>query len=262
VGANEVRIHPTAIVEAGAELGIGVEIGPYAIIGPKVKVGDHSTISSHAVLSGRTRLGARNRVSPFATLGTTPQDLKYKGEDAELICGDDNMFREYSNVSIGTEGGGGKTVIGNRNLFMMNTHIAHDCIVGSSCILANGATLAGHIEVDDKAVIGGLAAIHQFVKIGTLAMLGGGSMVSQDIPPYVMVAGNHARPTGINKLGLQRAGFSTETISSIRKIYRTLYQSSLTIDEAKTQLESSISETSEAKTFLSFLDRSQRGICR
>lgn len=257
---KEVKIHPTAIVEKGAELGLGIEIGPYALIGPKVKLGDGVRVYSHAVVSGRTTIGARTTIWPFASVGAIPQDLKYRGEDAALVCGEDNLFREYANVSIGTDGGGGTTSIGSGNLFMMNTHVAHDCKIGNRCIIANGSSLAGHIEVDDNVVIGGLVGVHQFVKIGTFAMLAAGSMVSQDVPPFVMVNGNRARPTGLNRTGMERAAFNKEAMAHVKSVYKMIYHSALSLDEVKEALTKQ--SVPEAKLFLSFLQRSSRGICR
>lgn len=262
MSAKDVKIHPTAVVEKGAELGHGVEIGPFSVVGSKVVLEDGVKLLSHVSISGRTHIGARTCVWPFASLGTSPQDLKYHGEDASLVCGEDNMFRENVTVSIGTEGGGGITSIGSKNLFMAYTHIAHDCKIASRCIFANGATLAGHIEVDDGAVVGGLTAIHQFTKIGALAMLAGGSMVAQDVPPFVTVSGNRAKPVGLNKLGIERAKFSETAMSNIKKMYKLLYLSSLSLDEAKNEISKLKSDGTEVQTFLSFLERSTRGVCR
>ncbi len=259
---KELKIHPTAVIEDGAEIGVGVEIGAYSVIGSKVILEDGVKLGSHVCISGRSHIGARTQVWPFASLGTSPQDLKYRGEDTAFICGEDNMFREYVTVSIGTEGGGGLTSIGSNNLFMASTHIAHDCRIGNRCILANGATLAGHIEVDDGAVIGGLAAIHQFVKIGSLAMLGGGSMVAQDVPPFVMVSGDRAKPIGLNKTGIERAKFCDTTVANIKKMYKSLYLSSLSLEDAKKEILKLTSEGNEIKIFIDFLNRSSRGVCR
>jgi UDP-N-acetylglucosamine acyltransferase len=259
---NEVKIHPTAIIEKGAQLGVGVEIGPYTVVGPKVILEDGVQLLSHVSISGRTRIGARTKVWPFASLGSAPQDLKYRGEDTSLVCGTDNMFRENVTISLGTEGGGGITSIGSHNLFMAYTHIAHDCRIENRCIFANGATLAGHIEVDDGAVVGGLSALHQFIKIGSLAMLAGGSMVAQDVPPYVMVSGNRAKPIGLNKVGIDRAKFSDAMVSNIKKMYKSLYLSSLSLDEAKAEIAKLSADGHEIQTFMGFLDRSIRGVCR
>ena len=255
-------IHPTAIVDKSAELGLGVKVGPYSVIGPKVALGDNVQIDSHAVVDGRTKIGARTHIYPFASIGTEPQDLKFKGEDAELICGEDNLIREYANLSIGTEGGGGKTVVGSGNLFMVNTHIAHDCIVGNHCIFANGDSLGGHIEVGNRAVIGGHAALHQFIKIGDLAMLAGGSIVVQDVPPFCTVAGNHASPSGLNSLGLRRAGVEKDQLRAIKSMYKMLFQMNHSLDDAIALIDAEQPESTYKETFLSFLRASKRGICR
>lgn len=262
MGTKDVKIHPTAVVEHGAELGTGVEIGPYSVIGPKVVLEDGVKLASHVVIGGKSRIGARTRVWQFASLGTSPQDLKYHGEDASFVCGEENMFRECVTVSIGTEGGGGITTIGSKNLFMAYTHVAHDCIIGNSCIFANGATLAGHIEIGDRVVVGGLAALHQFIKVGSLAMLAGGSMVTQDVPPFTTVSGNRAKPIGLNKVGIDRAKYSEEAAANIKKMYKLLYSSSLSLEEAKAEIKKLTPSGEEVNIFLNFLERSSRGICR
>lgn len=258
----ETKIHPSAVVDKKARLGVGVEVAPFAVIGPKAILGDGVKVSSHVVISGRTTIGARTRIWPFASIGTEPQDLKFGGEDAELICGEDNMFREYVNISIGTDGGGGKTVIGSKNLLMVNTHIAHDCIIGDECIIANGVSLAGHVEVGHKAVLGGHSAVHQFSKVGDLAMLAGGSIVVQDVPPYCTVSGNHASSSGLNLTGLRRAGFKREMISEVKAMYKLLYRSNLTVDDAIIQMRETLSDSEPLNAFISFLQNSTRGVCR
>lgn len=258
----EVVIHPTALVEKGAEIGVGCQIGPYSIVGPHVQVGDHVQIDSHAIIKGRTKIGAKSRIWPFASIGTEPQDLKYKGEDSELVCGERNMFREYVNISLGTEGGGGTTSIGNNNLLMVNAHVAHDCIIGNNCIFANGVSLAGHVIVGDGAVIGGHAAVHQFVKIGTLAMLAGGAILVQDALPFCTFHGNHASPVGINLLGLKRAGKSKDLIRNIKSMYKILFQGSLSLEEATRVINADIPDSSEKRQLLEFLLNGERGLCR
>jgi UDP-N-acetylglucosamine acyltransferase len=256
------KIHPLAIIEKGAELGSGVVVGPYAIIGSKVTLGDQVEVAAHAMVSGRTTIGARTRIWPFAHIGNEPQDKKFKGEDTELVCGEDNIFREYVNINIGTEGGGGKTQIGSRNLLMVNTHVAHDCILGDECTIANGVSLAGHVEVDDKAVIGGHVAIHQFVKLGSLSMLAGGAIVVQDVLPFAMVQGDRARPIGINKVGVTRAGYSKEDAELIKELYKIIYHEKLTLDEAKTKIRDQYPQAGIPQIYLNFLQRSTRGLCR
>ncbi len=253
-------IHPTAIVSSKAELGFGVSIGPYSIIGDNVKLDDGVKIHAHCVVNGRTTIGKNTEVFSFSSLGAKPQDLKYRGEDAELIIGSNNQIREYCNFSIGTETGSFVTRIGDNNLFMVYTHVAHDCIIGSHCIIANGVSLGGHVEIDDRAVLGGHCAVHQFVKVGTLAMLAGGAIVVQDVLPYTTVSGNHASSLGLNILGLRRAGFDKEQIARAKMIYKTVFQSSLSIDEASEQIGRNDSE--EARIVIAFLKKSTRGICR
>ena len=259
---QETNIHPSAVVDPGAKLGAGVQIGAFAVVGPHVVLGDRVRIDHHGMVRGKTSLGAGTRVWSFATVGTEPQDLKYKGEDTELICGENNMIREYANISLGTVGGGGKTVVGSDNLFMVNTHIAHDCIVGNHCILANGVSLAGHIQVEDGAVIGGHTAIHQFVRIGRLAMLAGGSIVVQDVPPFVTVHGNHASPAGLNLLGLKRSGRSKDQIRNIKMMYKLLYQSGLTLEEAIERMGKDLPDSEDLECFKAFCQGTSRGLCR
>lgn len=255
-------IHPSAIVEKGAELGTDVYIGPYTIIGPKVKIGDRTHIKSHGVLDGRTHIGADNKIWSFVSLGTQPQDLKYRGEDTVLEIGDHNMIREYVNISIGTDGGGGVTHIGSHNLLMVNVHIAHDCIVADHCVFANGVSLAGHVCVDSRAILGGHSAFHQFTRIGLLAMIGGGSIVVQDVAPFCMVQGNHAALSGLNQLGIKRFGFSKDEQQEIKAIYKTLFQSDLPLEDAKQKIETDFKPSSYKNTFLTFLNQSTRGLCR
>lgn len=259
---TQTKIHPTAIIDKGAELGTNVVIGPYSIIGAKVKIDDNCIIESHVHIKGRTTLGKGNHIWSFASIGTEPQDLKFKGEDTELICGENNLIREYVNLSIGTQGGGGKTIVGSGNLFMVGTHVAHDCIIGNDCIIANGVSLGGHVEIGNKAVLGGHAAFHQFTKIGDLAMIAGGSIVVQDVPPYCMVHGNHASPSGLNMIGLKRAGFSSENITSVKAMYRLLYSSGLTLDDAIETILREVSPSLSRNVFIEFLKKSNRGICR
>ena len=259
---RETIIHPSAIVDPKAELGSGVKVGPFSVIGPDVKLGDDVIIDSHAVIMGKTSLGRETRVYPFASLGTDPQDLKFQGEESELLCGEGNTIREYVNLSIGTEGGGGRTVIGNNNLFMVNCHVAHDCIIGSNCIFANGMSLAGHIEVGDGVVVGGHVGVHQYVKIGTMAMLAGGSILVQDAPPFCTLHGNHASPMGLNLTGLRRAKKSKPLIRDIKSMYKLLYQSNLSLEKTIYNIEAEISDSNERGIFVNFLKTSNRGISR
>ena len=256
------NIHPTALVAKGAELGRDVTIGPYAVVGPKVVLGDDVVVGAHAVLDLKTTVGARTRISPFASIGSGPQDLKFKGEETTLEIGEDNQFREYSNVSVGTAVGGGKTVIGSRNLFMVSTHIAHDCIVGNDCIVANGVAVAGHVIMGDRAVLGGLSAIHQFCRIGSLAMIAGGAMVTQDVPPFTMVHGDRAVPNGLNVLGIKRAGLGTDGLNAIKTMYRLLFHENLTVEDAIQRILNEVPASPQRQEFVEFLKSSERGVCR
>ena len=216
-------IHPTAIVEDGSEIGQGVVIGPYCLIGADVRIGDGVSLHSHVVITGRCSIGANTKIFPFASIGTPPQDLKYKGEPSELIVGCNNIIREHVTMSPGTEGGGMVTRVGNNCLFMVGSHVAHDCIIGDHVILVNNATLGGHVSVGDWAILGGLSAAHQFVRIGRHAMIGGMSGVENDVIPYGSVIGNRARLSGLNIVGLKRRGFSRDTIHALRNAYRLLF---------------------------------------
>jgi UDP-N-acetylglucosamine acyltransferase len=261
-GSGEVRVHPTAIVEKGAQLGKGVQIGPFCVVGSKAVLHDWVRLDSHVTVQGRTTIGERSAIYQFATIGVIPQDLKFRNEDTELVIGAENSIRQYVNISIGTEGGGGRTVIGKRNLLMVYVHVAHDCVIGDNCVFANAVSLAGHVTVKDHAFLGGYAAVHQFVKVGELAMLGGGSMVVQDVPPFVMVQGDRAAPIGLNIVGLKRAGFSTEEVKDIKAMYRLLYNENLTVEDCLSRIERDVSDSRWRKMFVQFIKASERGVCR
>ena len=256
------RVHPTAIIDPRAELGSEVEVGPYAVIGAGVKIGKGSKISAHAVLQGRTTLGHGNVVFPFASVGSIPQDLKYKGEPSELLIGDRNVIREYVSLNPGTTGGGMVTRVGDQNLLMMYCHIAHDCYVGNRNVIANGATLGGHVIIEDSVIVGGLVGIHQFVRIGTGAILGAGSMVSKDVPPYCNATGDRARLRGLNIEGLKRRGVDKSVIEAIRKAYRIAFQSKLRTEAALEKISQELPALSEIEKFVAFIAQSQRGVCR
>ena len=256
------KVHPTAIVNPEAQLHDTVEIGPYAVIGPHVKIGEGSRVGAHAVIEGRTTIGKRNRIFQMSSVGAVPQDLKYAGEDTQLVIGDDNQIREFTTLHIGTSGGGGLTKIGNKNLFMANTHVAHDCQVGSHTIFANACQLAGHVTVGDWAIFGATTLVHQFVHIGAHAFTGMGTYLPQDLPPYIMAAGNMAKPYGINKEGLKRRGFSAEAIAGLKRAYKTLYRKGLGLEEATQELQEQARACAEVKPILEFLARSKRGIIR
>jgi len=260
--ASLTKIHPTAVVDAGAQLAQNVEIGPYVIIGPNVKIGSGCKIHSHAVVDGITSLGRDNVVFPFATVGTIPQDLKYRGEASELIIGDHNIIREFASLNPGTLGGGMITRVGSGNLLMMHCHIAHDCIVGNRNVIANGATLGGHVTIEDHVIVGGLVGIHQFVRIGSGAILGAGSMVSKDVPPFCNATGDRARLHGLNIEGMKRRGFDRAKIDAIQKAFRIMFRSKLKIHDALEKIRKELPALQEIEQFISFIAASERGVCR
>jgi UDP-N-acetylglucosamine acyltransferase len=256
------KIHPTAVVDPHAELATDVEIGPYVVIGANVKIADGTRIQSHAVIDGITTIGRDNVVFPFATVGTIPQDLKYRGERSELIIGDKNIIREFASLNPGTVGGGMITRVGNQNLLMMYCHIAHDCIVGNRNVIANGATLGGHVVIDDNVIVGGLVGIHQFVRIGSGAILGAGSMVSKDVPPFCNATGDRAKLHGLNVEGMKRRGFDKVKIDAIHKAYRIVFRSKLQTNTALERVRKELPALQELEQFISFIAASERGICR
>jgi UDP-N-acetylglucosamine acyltransferase len=255
-------IHPTAIIDAGAELGAGVSVGPYAVIGAGVVLGAGCRIGPHAVILGPTRMGAGNEVWQFASIGDIPQDKKYGGEQTLLEIGDRNRFRECCTVNRGTVTGAGITRIGSDNLFMAYSHVAHDCVVGNQCVLANYAGLAGHVEIDDYVILGGYAGIHQFCKVGIHAFLANNSVATRDVPPYVMVAGSPGEPKGVNAEGLKRRGFTAGQITNIKGAYRVLYRSGLKLSEATAELARLAAEQPELRAFVDFLPRVTRSLVR
>jgi UDP-N-acetylglucosamine acyltransferase len=256
------RIHQTALIDRHAEIDTDVEIGPYSVIGAGVKIGQQTRVASHVVIEGRTSIGQGNTIYQFATIGSRPQDLKYRGEASELIIGNHNTIREYVSLNPGTAGGGMVTRVGDHNLLMMHCHIAHDCLIGSHNIIANGATLGGHVMVQDYVIVGGLVGIHQFARIGSGAILGAGSMVSKDVPPFCNATGDRARLRGLNLEGLKRRGFTTAAIDALKKAYRIIFQSKLKTKDALEKVRREISPTAEIDILLAFIAQSQRGICR
>jgi UDP-N-acetylglucosamine acyltransferase len=255
-------IHPTAIVDPGARLAPDVEVGPYAVIGPHVEIGPGCRIGPHAVVTGHTRIGRDNSIFQFASVGDAPQDKKYKGEPTRLEIGNGNTIREFCTLNTGTAQGGGLTRIGDDNLFMAYAHVAHDCIVGSHTVFANCATLGGHVRIDDWTILGGFTAVHQFCHIGAHVMTGGGSMIAKDVPPYMKVAGVFAEAHGINAAGLKRRGFGAEALLGIKRAYKTVFRSGLTLEEAKRALEEQVTQCPEVAPFLEFLADASRGIIR
>jgi len=255
-------IHPTAIVHKDAKLAPDVEVGPFSIIGENVEIGAGTSIGAHAVIAGRTRIGNNNRIFHHAVLGEIPQDKKYAGEPTMLEIGDGNTIREFCAFHIGTVQDAGVTRLGDDNWVMAYVHLAHDCMVGSHTILANCAQLAGHVHVGDHAIVGGMTGVHQFCRIGVHAMTGAGSVVLADVPPYVTAMGNTAEPHGINSEGLRRRGFSADAINNIRRAYKTLYKSGLTLDEARRALHEQAAACTEVAVLVDFLNASQRSIIR
>jgi len=256
------RIHPTSIIDPCAELDSEVEIGAFSVIGAGVRIGKGTKIHSHAAIQGRTTIGQDNAIFPFASVGSIPQDLKYRGEPSELIIGDSNTVREYVSLNPGTTGGGMVTRIGDHNLLMMYCHIAHDCSVGNRNVIANGATLGGHVSIEDFVIVGGLVGIHQFVRIGCGAILGAGSMVSKDVPPYCNATGDRARLRGLNVEGLKRRGVEKSVVDAIRKAYRIAFHSKLRTADALQTIRHELPALPEVERFVSFIAQSQRGICR
>lgn len=255
-------IHKTAIIDAKAELDSGVEIGPYCIIGPQVKIAKNTKLAPHVVIDGWTKIGEGCRIFQFASLGAIPQDLKYKGEESWVILGNNNTIREFVTIHRGTAQSGGKTIIGDNNFLMAYSHVAHDCKIGNQVILANAATLAGHIEIEDYAIVGGLVGIHQFLKLGRHCIIGGGSGVNQDIPPYMMANGQRAKLYGVNNIGLKRHNFSPEAVSNLKKAYHIIFRSGLTIKKALDQVQTEIKNSPEVDHLISFIKSSERGITR
>ena len=255
-------VHPTAIVAPGAQLGAGVEIGPYAVIGPRVVLGAGTRVGPHAVIDGRTTVGRDNRIFQFASIGAPPQDLKYRGEDSELIIGDGNTIREFATLNPGTTGGGMITRVGDGNLLMNYSHVGHDCQIGSHNVVANGAQLAGHVLIEDFVVIGALVGIHQFVKVGESAILGGGAMVVQDVPPYCNATGDRATLHGLNLVGLKRRNFTPERIRELKHTYRLLFRSGLTVADAVARVRAEVPPSPEVDRLVTFVQSSTRGVCR
>ncbi|MBI4742001.1 MAG: acyl-ACP--UDP-N-acetylglucosamine O-acyltransferase [Betaproteobacteria bacterium] len=255
-------IHPSAIIHPGARLGAGVSIGPYSIIGEHVEIGDNTSVGAHVVVSGHSRIGDDNRIFQFCSIGEAPQDKKYAGEPTRLEIGDRNTIREYCTFNLGTAQDVGVTRVGDDNWIMAYVHIAHDCQVGHHTTFANMAQLAGHVHVDDWAVLGGFTGIHQFCRIGAHCMTAVGTVVLQDIPPFVMAAGNTASPYGINAEGLKRRGFSADALMALKRAYRTLYKSGLMLEEARAKLEEDAKTHAEIQPILDFLAVSRRGIIR
>jgi len=255
-------IHPTAIVDPGAKLADRVEVGAYSVIGAHVEIGEDTRIGPHVVINGHTRIGKNNRIFQFSSLGEQPQDKKYAGEPTRLEIGDGNTIREFCTLNVGTAQDVGVTRLGNDNWIMAYVHLAHDCQVGNHTIFANNAQLAGHVQVGDYAILGGFTVVHQFCHIGAHSITAMGTILLQDLPTYVTASGNTAKPYGINSEGLKRRGFSAEAVTRIKRAYKTLYKSGLTLEQAKQALVGQSTEAPELLPLLEFLNASTRGIVR
>ncbi len=259
---KEALIDSRAIVHPGAELDTGVRIGPFSIIGPHVRIGSGTVVESHVVLEGKTTIGRDNRIFPYASVGAVPQDLKYGGEDSELVIGDNNTIRECVTINKGTEGGGGVTRLDSDILVMAYCHIAHDCHIKDGVIMANQATLAGHVIIENSAVLGGMTGIHQFCRIGSLAMVGAHSYVTMDVAPYTTVHGLRAKVSGLNLIGIKRKDISEETVAALKNAYRIIFKSSLPLEKAARKVRKDVKAYPEIEYFLEFIGNSERGVTR
>ncbi|NVN89318.1 MAG: acyl-ACP--UDP-N-acetylglucosamine O-acyltransferase [Desulfuromonadales bacterium] len=257
-------IHPSAVIDSSAQLAADVEVGPYAIIGKQVTIGSGTKVGPHAVIGDWTTIGEHNQIFHQSSVGAAPQDLKYRNEETWTRIGDKNIIREFATIHRGTVTGHAETVIGNGNLFMAYSHVAHDCRIGNGVVMANVATLAGHVTVEDNVILGGLVAVHQFSTIGAYAMIGGGTMVGLDIIPYAIATTGKrdAKLRGLNLIGLKRRGFSDEAISNLKKAYKTLFMANLKLPDAIARIKNEVSACPEVDYLLAFIERSERGICR
>lgn len=255
------KIHKTAIVSPDAKFSEGVEIGPYCIVGKRVKIGKNTKLQSHIVIE-ETEIGSNCTVFPFTSIGLPPQDTRYNKERTKVKIGNDNTIREYITIHRASVSGNKITRIGNNNFLMAYAHIAHDCNIGNDIIIANATTLAGHVEIEDHAFIGGMVAVHQFTRIGAYSMIGGFSAITQDIPPYTTASGDRAKLYGLNTVGLKRRDIDDTVISGLKKAYKTVFRSKLTLKDALKKLKSDDSQPEEVKLFVEFIEKNTRGICR
>jgi UDP-N-acetylglucosamine acyltransferase len=255
-------IDARAVISPQADIAAGVEVGPFSIIGPQVTIGPGTWIGPHVVINGPTRVGAENRIFQFASLGDAPQDKKYKGEPTRLEIGDRNVIRECVTVNRGTTHGEGVTRIGDDNLLMAYSHVAHDCRIGNQIVLSNVATLGGHVEIGDFAILGGLSAVHQFTKVGAYCFIANNAAVTRDVPPYIMAVGQPAMPHSVNSVGLKRRGFTEDQIRNVRRAYRLLYRSGLKLKAALEELDRAALTQEEIRPFVDFIRRSSRSIVR
>lgn len=256
------RVHPTAIVAASAELAADVVIGPYTVVGAGTRIGAGTSIGAHVVIADRTSIGRDNRVFQFASVGEIPQDRKYTGDPTRTVIGDGNVIREFVTIHAGTAQDKGVTTIGDGNWLLAYSHIAHDCVIGNGTTFSNNAQLAGHVVIDDYAVLGGFVGVHQFCRVGTHAMLAAGSIVLQDVPPYVTVSGSPATPRGTNSEGLRRRGFSSDDIAAIKRAYKTLYRKGLALDAARAEIVAAAATVPALLALTAFLETPGRGIIR
>ena len=254
-------IHPTAVIDPKAEIGADCEIGPYCVIGANVVLGDGSWLQHHVSLTGPSRFGRGNRFHAFCSLGQRSQDLKYQGEPTHLVAGDENTFREFVTINRGTAPGG-TTTVGSRGVYLAYCHVAHDCTVGDDVIFSNNGTLAGHVTVEDRVVLGGLTAVHQFCCLGRYAMTGGCSKIVQDVPPFMLADGNPARVRGVNKIGIERYGFSVEILRTLKDAYRMLYRCNLNVAQAVEEMRSQLPDIPEIEYLIAFVTQSSRGIIK
>jgi UDP-N-acetylglucosamine acyltransferase len=256
-------IHPTALIDPSAVIGANVSIGAYSVIGAEVEIGDGTQIGPHVVIEGPTRIGRDNRITQFASIGGSPQDKKFAGERTELVIGDRNLIREFVTINRGTGDGGGITQIGDDNWLLAYVHIAHDCRIGSHVVFSNYAALAGHVEIGDWTILAGYSGVHQFCKVGSHAFIAMGCLVGSDVPPFVMMANEQkGRPRGINSEGLKRRGFEAPRIAAIKRAYRTLYMTGLSLPEAREQLAEQAQTSDDVRAMLEFLEKSERTLAR
>ena len=256
------KIHPTAIISPDAQLDKGVEIGPYTIIGSDVQIGKNTIVGPHTVIDDYTHIGGGCRIFQFCSIGAPPQDLKFGGEKTSVVIGDFNIIREFVTIHRATSADIGMTLIGDHNMLMAYTHVAHNCKLGNHIIMSNVATLGGHVHVEDYAIISGLSAVHQFSRIGAHSIIGGASGVAKDVPPYTLANGNHARLFGLNLVGLKRRNFSEKTIKALGKAYRIVFRSRLLLDAAIKKVEEEVDNFPEVQHFVQFIKESKRGVCR
>jgi UDP-N-acetylglucosamine acyltransferase len=260
---TKLEIHPQAIVAASAKLAAGVQIGPYAVVGENVELGDGCVLHAHAAVQGPSKFGKNNVFYSFSVIGGDPQDYTFRGERTELVAGDGNIFREYVTISRGTEKGGGKTSLGDNNFFLAYSHVGHDCVIGSNALFVNGATLAGHVTVEDFATIGALSPVHQFCRIGRYAYIGASTVITQDVPPFSKIVTERETKTfGINSIGLERKGFSAERLQVLKRAYRLLMRSKLNTSQALAEMRRSLGDSTDVQELIKFIECAERGIVK